>query len=247
MKAIPYILVLTAALIGCDAVKDGGDTVFYRSVGYAYNTTDSIYVSVITGTLYYGYGNTGMPGTWCHIRAKPGLTLSETRYKYEYDKLCAKHADTSFNYRGYFYQSYMYLEETIAYDFVSIDLVSDSDFDARHPAGTSLADIVEFRTMTPKPFIDSDYRYEYPNERIKGDYLIHNVPYKWFWPVCRLMADLTPDDMTMMGTTRKTTHLEMAAFRFVARPAAAGEHDMLLTMTTDEGKAFTARFTAVFE
>ena len=72
-----------------------------------------------------------------------------------YDELCLKYGDMTYNREEFV----VYGSEPrfLAYSPVSIDIVSDVDFDAEHPAGTSLNDIVVFDAYSSKPYIDSGY------------------------------------------------------------------------------------------
>lgn len=233
MKKHVIIPLLLALLSGCKEDIDGKyERQFYRSLVQDYETTDSLSVKF---DRYYN--------AYMIIHHRDELIAKRTN-EYKYNLLCVKNNDMSFNMETVFITMNAYTEAVCANDFVSIALVSDIDFDAVHPAGTSLADIVEFRTASPKRYIDSGYteEYRYPDER-EFDFYPHTFMYKWFWPVRARMSELTEYDLSMM----KSGDGVLAAFRFIRRPAAAGEHGMTLTMTTDEGKAFTARFKAVFE
>ena len=47
------------------------------------------------------------------------------------------------------------------FDIAHIDVVSNANFDAQHPSGTSLNDLVYFISVSPKKYIDSGYNYSY--------------------------------------------------------------------------------------
>lgn len=72
-------------------------------------------------------------------------------------------------------------------DFVNLEVWSSADWDAEHPAGTSLNDLARFSSNTPWPYIQSGYTQKY-HEQLNGEY----------YPVDKLISELTPDDMTLL-------------------------------------------------
>ena len=70
---------------------------------------------------------------------------------------------------------------------VNLEVWSSADWDAEHPAGTSLNDLARFSSNTPWPYIQSGYTQKY-HEQLNGEY----------YPVDKLISELTPDDMTLL-------------------------------------------------
>ena len=70
-------------------------------------------------------------------------TLKSTGNEYkEYVRLCKKHNDESFNQYRWFpenlpQESVMYIDK----DFISIDVITETEYDSEHHAGSSLSDI----------------------------------------------------------------------------------------------------------
>ena len=77
-----------------------------------------------------------------------------------YDALCAKYNDLGYNKKTR-YIEYIGCREYTSNEIVSIDVVSNVDFDADHPAGASLGDIVHFLSVSPMRFIQSNYKETY--------------------------------------------------------------------------------------
>ena len=73
---------------------------------------------------------------------------SQGAKKEVFDSLCAKHSDLSFHGEDPFYNEPV--KKCYAKDIRSIEVVSDTDFDQDHPAGTSLKDIIVYSTPCVK-------------------------------------------------------------------------------------------------
>ena len=139
-----------------------------------------------------------------------------------YNQLCEKHNDVSYNrrVRVYFYDQG--LNPRCFRDFVNLEVWSSADWDAEHPAGTSLNDLARFSSNTPWPYIQSGYTQKY-HEQLNGEY----------YPVDKLISELTPDDMMLLPRGG-------FYFRFVTRPAQPGKHTLFVRLTADDGKVFEA-------
>ena len=114
-------------------------------------------------------------------------------------------------------------------DFVNLEVWSSADWDAEHPAGTSLNDLARFSSNTPWPYIQSGYTQKY-HEQLNGEY----------YPVDKLISELTPDDMTLLPRGG-------FYFRFVTRPAQPGKHTLFVRLTADDGKVFEASCDVEFQ
>ena len=84
----------------------------------------------------------------------------------KYRDLCRKHGDVGYNRKI----AYLSGRDVVynASDLLSVKVYSDRDFDAEHPAGSSLADIVRFLSCSPKEYIASGYKslYRYDPELV---------------------------------------------------------------------------------
>ena len=146
-----------------------------------------------------------------------------------YNQLCEKHNDVSYNrrVRVYFYDQG--LNPRCFRDFVNLEVWSSADWDAEHPAGTSLNDLARFSSNTPWPYIQSGYTQKY-HEQLNGEY----------YPVDKLISELTPDDMTLLPRGG-------FYFRSVTRPAQPGKHTLFVRLTADDGKVFEASCDVEFQ
>ena len=74
-----------------------------------------------------------------------------------YDSLCKAHKDMEYSKKEKHYSGQQFGPAT--YRRMTFDVTSDTQYDAAHPAGTSLADIIDIRTNSAKEMIESDYDY----------------------------------------------------------------------------------------
>jgi hypothetical protein len=154
-----------------------------------------------------------------------------------YEALCRKHNDVSYN-RTVEYHTPDELSgyEYIGTDFVSIHVVSDSDFDAEHPAGADLGDILCYAFYSPKKYIDSGYKLMFDWSTAEGfayDLFAGNGPGTEH-PICKLASELGPDDLTLLGIYC------LGYLRFESDPTLSQTHCLTVTMTTDDGKELSA-------
>lgn len=98
-----------------------------------------------------------------HLHLQCNLTnhvsfLSEGAEKELYEKLCRMCGDTAYNATER--REIDRLNATNFPHFTTINVVSDKDFDAEHPAGTSLNDVMSIRYVSAQRFIESGYTAE---------------------------------------------------------------------------------------
>lgn len=143
-----------------------------------------------------------------------------------YDALCRKHNDMTFmRKKTVFPYSWT---TNIGIDFLSIDVISDSDFDAEHPANTSLADVVIFSSHSLKPFIDSGYESKYDGRE--------------YHPFKDVISNLSSEQLILLG---KDNYI--GSLTFNAEPTSSKTHKFTVTMTADDGRVFTASIDKKFE
>jgi hypothetical protein len=150
-----------------------------------------------------------------------------------YDALCEKNGDMTFNrtvWVGSPHPIILYMSTT----FVSVDVVSNADFDEQHPAGTSLADIIMLDSTTAKPYIDSGYvEYEYDKEHRYPYYFIH-----------KMLSEVIPYDLILLGDGRGIAD---GNFVFESLPTMSKEHTFTITFTDDEGSKMSSSIEMTFE
>ncbi len=142
--------------------------------------------------------------------------------KAEYDALCEKHNDMTYN-RSVKLQPWEHTDY-IGVDFVTVDIVSDADFDEDHLLGESLGDIVLFRSHSIKPFIDNGYT-GHQNTAI----------YEY-------LSELSSDQLVLLGEMGRIGRLE-----FKDLPTLSKTHTFTVTMTADDGRVFEDSIDMTFE
>ncbi|MBR5056256.1 MAG: hypothetical protein IKX03_03560 [Bacteroidales bacterium] len=137
-------------------------------------------------------------------------SASQGDKKAVYDSLCIKHSDTGYHGPDPF--SNEPVKKCYAKDFTSISVVSNKAFDADHPAGTPLNDIIVYDAYSPYRWIKSGY---------DGD------PY--FYHARVLLSGVAPEDMTQLCA------LSMFTLSFWKFPDFGYEQTLTITVTTDDG------------
>lgn len=159
----------------------------------------------------------------------------------KYRKLCEKHGDTAFNREISIYQTSGVLAEpknmVLEYDLEKISVVSDADFDEKHPAGAELGDIVEYVGFSPYQFIKDGYVMS--NFRRKQNFI--TFPDKFgFQSIEKRVSELTSEDLKMVGFNE----LENCVFGYLyfpVLPTKSKKHNLTIRLTTDEGETFEAK------
>ena len=142
--------------------------------------------------------------------------------------LAQRYNDTSYNAAGGGVYAF-------AYPIDEITISSEQDFDARHPAGTVLDDIVEMQYTSYYPFILNGYN------------LIYNpsLDTKWWSVPYDLCLDCVCGDLaTLISCTPEGKTL--GTLTFATTPDTPGEYNFTLSLTTN-GETYTTTFTHTFE
>lgn len=181
-----------------------------------------------------------------------------------YEDRCRYYGDTSYNRKI----SMKFCNQTVDafyQHFERIDVVCQEEYDAQHPAGTSLNDIVMFFSLTPSPFIESgycelfrdfdslptisgyplrdrtdDYAYMYNNSEEEYVELYHNykeIPSQWF-PVYGKLCELTSEDLKLVKMPGGYRN-HLGVLHFTSAPSTDGPKTFTVTMTTVDGEVFT--------
>ena len=183
-----------------------------------------------------------------HIKTASYSFKSKGEEKKRYDELCKIHNDLSYNKK----RSYIVVPIwgiCSAIDFKEIDVVSNKDFDAEHPAGTSLKDIVRSVSVSPKKFIDSGYKETFNWEKNEPNFFAKDSmiptmfqPESWnYFPINGLLKDIGTDEMKMLP---ENTH---GILSFDKEPTAEKEHLLTVTIDIGERKKLVRTITKVFK
>lgn len=130
----------------------------------------------------------------------------------EYNRLSVKHRDS---FKGWTYKyNFSRFSICFAMDFSSIDIICNREYDANHPAGSSLADIVNYEAISIYPWIRSGYQTEK----------------KVYW-ISKPLSLVEPDDMTMLFVLT-------FKLRLLSSPVENGDYSFHITLKTDDGLTY---------
>lgn len=176
-----------------------------------------------------------------------------------YEGLCQKHGDNKYNKVVHYLIQF---SEPLhnASDLLSVKIFSDRDFDAEHPAGTSLADIVRFLSCSPKEYIGSGYKIKYKYDPELLSYEFRNtwgIYYRYsnktefeYYPIDKMLCDVTQDDLVLLGhheiCDSSYTPVKFCSLFFEKMPVGSGEHLITVEITTDDGRVLSGEIAMDF-
>ena len=139
-----------------------------------------------------------------------------------YDSLCKAHKDTEYSKKEKHYTGQQFGLAT--YRRMTLDVTSDTQYDAAHPAGTSLADIIDVCAYSAKEMIDSGYDYKSVCE--KGDAMKYGK---------KLDMPLTRFNEEYRKLIRDGIDLD-----FKTAPDVTSTHRFTVTYRDEDGRVLTA-------
>jgi len=115
--------------------------------------------------------------------------------------------------------------------FKSIDLISDRDFDERHKAGASLADIVFLAGASPYDYIRSGYTQQFDWSDAPSFYKENRLD-RWYnannKPVYIRLSEIGERDLLLLNP--------MFFLVFESQPTASKSHEFTLTIVDEKGR-----------
>jgi len=186
-----------------------------------------------------------------------------------YDALCKKFNDLDYKKKTR-YIKYIGCREYFSEEILSIDVVSNADFDAERPAGSSLSGIVRFLSASPLRFIQSGYKDTYDWEGRQTQEFLSRFPFSFCYSneasvapqhhlVEGLLAELNQDDLQLLGTGSSTisyqTESELFPYgsgyffgylSFVQEPDAPGVHELTVTVLLADGRSLSQTIEKTF-
>lgn len=213
--AVMIFVVLTS--IQCDRpVSNGTVDIFSESYVVFYSSIDAVHLvrnpqDELTISCCYIHGDKN-----CSILFNTEL----------FDSIAAKHNDTTYlrtftmaNMPGCLVSDDGGLPSANLQDCLSIDILSDGDWDENHPAGTSLNDIVALQTKSYRQYIRSGY----------DDTLFPDKDKSVFQDM--LLSEMTPQDYELTMSIDDKFFL-----KFKSRPTLDKEHMLTITFAFDDGR-----------
>jgi hypothetical protein len=130
---------------------------------------------------------------------------------------------------------------------VSIEIVSDADFDEEHIAGTSLSNLIMFDSQSSKPYIDSGYvEYDWGEVNTLFWERRGKEPY---YPIHKNVSELTACDVILLCTASGQDGYNVAYgyFHFESLPTLSKQHNITVTITDERGRVFSDTIAMNFE
>ena len=143
-----------------------------------------------------------------------------------YDSLCKAHKDTEYSKKEKHYSGQQFFMAT--YRRMTLDITSDAPYDAAHPAGTSLADIIDVCTFSAKEMIDSGYDYRSVGVKDEGGAYIISLGHKLDMPLTQFNQEY-----------RKLIDYVMY-LDFKTAPDVTSTHRFTVTYRDEDGRVLTA-------
>lgn len=215
-----FCLLGLVSISSCDDREMGKDAPFYtQSYITRYLEGDFVikkydnnkwYVGIPTGKIY----------------SSPSLKVSPHTWE-RFEEIAWANGDMSYN--GYVSDLHG-METCYAENFSAMHITSNKDWDAGHPAGALLDDIVMVSANSYAPFIRSGYKYMW-SDGLRYD-CIHILEHA---------SDLAEDDLYILHVSSG-----IVFFWFDKAPAEVGaEHTLTITLVTASGEERTMTHTGV--
>lgn len=156
-----------------------------------------------------------------------------------YESLCSRYKDTAYP-KVHHLLPYWCGRNYPVNNIVSIAVVSDADYDSDHPAGSSLADICEVLTASPRDFIASGYTdtcdWTADLETLSPVFgeEIPGWGVKEVKPVYKRLDKCWAEDLVLAGY-----YPSFFTLRILQAPAADFNGRFTITLLDEKGKVFT--------
>ena len=258
MKKLMLVLLLVMSLSGCEKRRPetAGEYVYRRSFAMRFYEAERLelrlnpYVNEEspdavenkTQLFFYIKGNYNEICGYLRGYEIAGIEKPEL-----YDELCQKYGDMTYNREEFVV--YGSVPSFLAYSPVSIEIVSDSDFDEAHPAGTSLADLVTYDGISSKPFVDSGYQmYEWENDDKFyyagniGQHRDDKTDLRPYYPIYKKVSELVAEDLMLIYGGIGC----IGYFHFPV-PTLSQLHHITVTFTDERGETFSDTIEMNFE
>lgn len=161
-----------------------------------------------------------------------------------YEALCERYGDTSYDNEERIIHFPLFYNpvQFPMYNIADIDVVSAADYDTDHPAGTSLRDLCELISWSPREYIASGYtetydwsvRPEFFPERYYSKYID-----KGMLPVHIRLDEYTPEDLELIGRGMMDGWIFILHFDKAPDEGNALQK-FTLTLTDERGRTYTA-------
>ena len=143
-----------------------------------------------------------------------------------YDSLCTAHNDTKYSAARERYVGEQFAFPTL-FRRMTLSVASDTDYDATHPAGTPLDDVLNVYFYSVKEIVESGYDFDkYPSKGFIDGHAIQEP-----------LTQFNNEYRKLMGAMFKLS--------FTKAPAATSVHRFTVTYTDEDGRVLTSQMAPV--
>lgn len=187
-----------------------------------------------------------------------GVLSEDARLRQMYNDKCDEHKDKGFPFE-FRYGPDLMPNSFPDKDFTTVEVVSDSDFDGQHPAGSRLDDLLLFCSASPWRFIRSGYTEKANWSDRDIPQAVHRyygnvMPYDaqnagYYHPVYGKASEMGPDELTLLGGDDGSAGRMglIGVMTFMKEPNEVGEHNLTVTMTASDGERYSGSVRVRFE
>lgn len=147
-----------------------------------------------------------------------------------FDSLSTAHKDTEFQKSAYSTRKFLYMT---AFRRLTLDVVSDAPYDAAHPAGTSLADIITVRFPSAKEFIEDGYTWSDATK---------NLPHE---DISTYEGIILIKSLTQFNTEHRKLVGGWFRMTFTKAPDATSTHRLTIVYRDEDGRELTSQMEPV--
>jgi hypothetical protein len=170
---------------------------------------------------------------------------SESRNLTNFADMCAKYADTTYD-KSRTYTLDQLAPAFIADEFDTVKVTAVTNYDASHPAGSDMGDIVTINTCSEYPFISSHYKTTHDWSTIDES----DIWGRWYSksilmdnyqsPVLKLLKDIKPHDLAMIGgKLYYGANMPFCILHFNSKPTGSNTQTFSIEFNTDDNPAIT--------
>lgn len=218
MKKYLFCLIAAMVFMGCSN-EDG-------KISGAERSSHFITHFVVVDNIECSIGNNPFVAPVVYIRCG-GKILHDGQYGNGFTLLQEMYGDTSFTGSTVPFSNGAY-----AYPIDKISVITDNDFDAEHPAGTAIDDIVKLKFASYEPFISNGYQYpEVDESAVLGGGLVSMGEF--------FLTEINRE-MSKLISAKKSPSL-----KFMKEPDVAGMYSFSLQITFN-GETLETRFELTF-
>ncbi len=218
MKKIGFLLLCTGFFLSCNKEQDNTLPIQHFIPYYLEGTYTLDALEDRTG-MVLSIGEEGLKRV-----PSPDIQTAGDQARERYLQIAERNGDMTYNRPAYYEWPNRY---ALADNFQSLSVTSDKNWDADHPAGTPLDDIMEFCAWSYAQFIHSQY---YGNE---------------YNSVRGRLDQLNADQMQILDYELYIYLPDLPKIRCLRAPSTEEPHTLTLTITTTAGKVHTPTVTCI--